>query len=92
MRRGRLTTVSGRQRYPICDTATAPLAETNHRRDEANARLIAAAPDLAEALRPFADAILHLHYTLPDDGLTLDGFKVSDIRRAYAALAKAHGQ
>jgi hypothetical protein len=44
---GRLTTVVGRQRYPICDTGTAPLAETNQRREEANARLIAASPDHA---------------------------------------------
>lgn len=47
---GRKTTVVGRQRYPICDTGTAPHAETNQRREEANAHLIAAAPDLLQAL------------------------------------------
>lgn len=48
---GRLTTVNGRQRFPICDTGTAPLGEANHSREEANARLIAAAPDLLAALQ-----------------------------------------
>lgn len=46
---GRLTTVNGRQRYPICDTGTAPRGEANDRREEANARLIAAAPELLHA-------------------------------------------
>lgn len=48
LRFGRYTTVSGAQRYPICDTGTAPLANANHRREEANARLIAVAPEMYE--------------------------------------------
>lgn len=59
---------------------------------EANIRLISAAPDLLDALRPFADAIQYLHPSHPDDGVTLDGFKVSDVRRAAAAIAKAEGR
>lgn len=47
---GRKTTVAGRQRFPICDTSTAPLAESNTQRDEANAQLIAASPAMADAL------------------------------------------
>jgi hypothetical protein len=57
----------------------------------ANARLIAAAPDLLAALRPFAEASEHLHPALPDDGVTLDGIKVRYWRAAWAAIAKALG-
>lgn len=58
----------------------------------ANARAIVALPEVLDALRPFATAIIHLHPALPDDGVTLDGFKISDVRRAAAALAKAEGR
>jgi hypothetical protein len=46
----------------------------------------------AEALRPFAEACAHLHPSQPDNGVTLDGFKVADFRRAaevYAAISQA---
>lgn len=59
---------------------------------EANARLIEAAPNLLEALRPFAEACAHLHPAQPDDGETLDGFKCEDFRKAAAAYAKATGE
>lgn len=39
---------------------------------------------LAEAQRPFAEAAEHLHPALPDDGVTLDGFTVAQVRNAYA--------
>jgi hypothetical protein len=58
-------------------------------RQLADAALRAAAPDLLEALRPFAEACGHLHPSQPDDGETLDGFKVRDFRAAAAAIAKA---
>lgn len=55
LRFGRQTTVSGRQRYPICDTGTAPYAEANNRREETNAALIVALrnnlPAILSALR-----------------------------------------
>jgi hypothetical protein len=41
---------------------------------------------LREALQPFADAAEHLHPAQPDDGLTLDGLKVSEWRAAWSAL------
>lgn len=48
--------------------------------------------DLMEALRPFAEACAHLHPSQADDGLTLDGIKVAEWRRAYAAFSKAEGR
>lgn len=54
----------------------------------ANARLIAAAPDLLEALNVFAG-----RYACPDslsDGATMT-FTAADIRLARAAIAKASG-
>lgn len=50
-------------------------------------RLIASA--LLGALKPFADACIHLHPSQPDDGLTLDGIEVRQWRAAYAAVALA---
>lgn len=51
---GQKTTVGGRQRFPICDTGTAPHGEANVRREEANAALIVAlvnaTPDLLAQL------------------------------------------
>ena len=44
--------------------------------------------ELEEALRPFAEACMHLHPSRPDDGVTLDGFSVSDFRRASSVLSK----
>ena len=52
-------------------------------RDEALAKLAAC----REALEPFAEVCAHLHPSHPDDGETLDGFSVGDLRRARAALA-----
>lgn len=66
---GQKTTVGGRQRFPICDTGTAPYGQANTIREEANASLIVEAINalpqllstareaqrLREALRPFAE-------------------------------------
>ena len=72
---------------------------------EANARLIAAAPDLLEALKVFSE--LCIHWTeerqLPDNtGLLVvtspshlvlgADFTVHDLRRIRAAIAKAEGE
>lgn len=59
-RSGRCTTVVGRQRAPICDTGT---TIDNMQRDEANAHLIAAAPDLLDACRA---ALLQLNGDRPE--------------------------
>ncbi|WP_010337764.1 hypothetical protein [Sphingobium yanoikuyae] len=40
-----------------------------------------------EALRPFADAAGHIHPAHPDEATSLDGFPMSDFRRAAQALA-----
>lgn len=68
----------------------------------ADAYLIAAAPEMAEALRPFADFFDFM--LLETEGFqdkdefqmmfgdhTMQTFKVSDFRSAHAALAKARG-
>jgi hypothetical protein len=67
---------------------------------EANARLIAAAPDLAEAAQPFADLASEGSEDFPDEtpvtvrfGRTTDySLTLGDIRRAVTALQKARGQ
>ncbi|WHL17665.1 hypothetical protein [Stenotrophomonas acidaminiphila] len=52
---------------------------------EANARLIAAAPELLETLEPFA------HATLTHTGQVI-GLTREDFERALAAIAKATGE
>ncbi|WP_336057348.1 hypothetical protein [Nitratireductor sp. CH_MIT9313-5] len=62
---------------------------------EANARLIAAAPDLLEALKTFAD---HAQDRRADDPTWRDGdtvkivVTIGDLRRASAAVSKAEGR
>jgi hypothetical protein len=72
------------------DTIIADVVARWNTRSEADARMQRA----AEALKPFAEACAHLHPSQPDDGVTLDGFKVADFRRAaevYAALFQEGG-
>ena len=57
---------------------------------EADARLIAAAPELLKALRPFAD-LLEYPFDCSEEFLNLV-VCVSDIRAAVAAIAKATGE
>lgn len=63
--------------------------------NEANARLIAAAPELLEALRHFAALLAEHHDDLPDDrpifGINDAVITAGDLRRARAAIAKATG-
>lgn len=89
--------VSSQRWAGLAHVVVEPSSECNDEDDQrfreegqANARLIAAAPDLYEALKPFASWI---DRTDSDDrllvqvsGLTLT---VGDVRRAQAALAKA---
>jgi hypothetical protein len=67
---------------------------------EANACLIAAAPELLEALEPFATAIMHLRSDIPGDAvidLRIDGNHIfyqvplSRFRDARAAITRATG-
>lgn len=57
----------------------------------ANARLIAAAPDLLEALKPFADLGVGLG---PDDEVDAAPYRIlrGAIRNARAAISKATGE
>ena len=83
-RNGRFTTVIGRQRYPICDTGTSPPGGANPRREEANAHLIAAAPDLLVCLTEIVVGL---------SGLVAAGSRAEQsFDRARAAIAKAHGE
>ena len=62
---------------------------------EANARLIAAAPDLLEALAPFADQARHHAADAPEwrDSDTVSAvISIGDLRRARAAIARATGE
>jgi hypothetical protein len=60
---------------------------------EANAHLMAAAPELLEALRPFASDLALWQTGFPDD-LRVPGLRVTagHVRRAMAAIAKAEGR
>lgn len=57
----------------------------------ANARLIAAAPELVEALTATLAYAEAYYRTLPDDGPAQDHIMTSIIEPARAALAKAKG-
>ena len=46
---------------------------------------------LREALKPFADCVVHLHPLHDPEAETLDGIKVREWRAAYAALQPKEG-
>ena len=46
---------------------------------------------LREALKPFADCVVHLHPLYDPEAETLDGIKVREWRAAYAALQPKKG-
>lgn len=61
----------------------------------ANSYLVAAAPDLAEALEPFsreAEALLALGLTLNDETPVVLSVPSSALRKALLALSKARGE
>jgi hypothetical protein len=93
-RNGRLTTVIGRQRFPICDTGTSPPGQADPRREEANAFLISAAPDGLKAALAALD-FLHREYACANSS-ALDGDPLAPAARQLrdqlcAFVAKAHG-
>jgi hypothetical protein len=47
---------------------------------------------LREALKPFADCVVHLHPAHDPEAETLDGIKVREWRAAYAALQPKEGE
>jgi hypothetical protein len=85
---GERTIVKGGQRYPICNTHTAPWGETNCRRETANAQLIAAAPAMFAAL----EAVVAYLDTI--EGLGEGGTSAYDVPSimARAALSQALGE
>lgn len=60
-----------------------------------NGRLAASAPELLDALKPFANLLKDHHDHLPDDqpiyGINDSTITVGDLRRAVDAIAKATG-
>lgn len=68
---------------------------------KANAHLIAAAPDMADALKPFEKALAWFEARMTEDEMKFMNEKtfmigceitVADLRNAVAALAKARGE
>lgn len=87
-----------RSRFTVRSKSGAPIA---YAFDADEARLIAAAPDLLEAVKPFATAIMHLGNGKPDEtviDLRMGGNHVfyqvtlGDFRRALNAIARARGE
>lgn len=78
-------------RYPI------PIAYVGgngqpHETETANARLIAAAPAMLEALRKTLGLAEAYYRTLPDDGAAQDHYMAEVIAPARAAIARAEGE
>ena len=78
-----------------------PDDDINCERRAADAHLIAAAPDLAEALEPFASLLQGNYSHQPDDMKLVIGngphdlrltITLGDLRRARSALAKTRGE
>jgi hypothetical protein len=71
------------------------IAEVSYEQDghvRANAALIAAAPDLLEALKGTLALAMAYYRTLPDDGPAQDHYMTSIIEPAGRAIAKAMGE
>lgn len=87
---------SGKDTMTTIEVAVATRADTRARAKAGeNARLIAAAPELLEALRPFAALLAEHHDALPNDrpvfGINDAVITAGDLRRASAAITKATG-
>ena len=79
----------------IQEVAACGPTEKGSDQQEANARLISAAPELLEAIKPFAAMLADHHKDVPDYqqifGINRNSFSVGDLRRAVSAIAKATG-
>ena len=91
---GSIFAENGRTRLEIGGTTLHPIAQMgrgwDEEEDEANARLVAAAPELLEALRWFADELPSIIRTHCPLGIPMSVSKAHDI--ACAAIAKAEGR
>jgi len=68
-----------------CSLATIDVGCGNHAERQSNARLIAAAPELAEALEAMIERFGHDIFTMPPEDRDL-------LTRAVSVLAKAKGE
>lgn len=81
----------GNSRVVIGDGIRLAVVHTDGRPEaEANARLIASAPDLAEALDQLLD--LYVSLAVSGDAGSWDAEKEAEVKDARAALAKARGE
>lgn len=76
--------IYGQDGHQVCTTPRTTRRETER---DANARLIAAAPELLSALRELVEAVAPAV-----GGLTLEDWAIEPVAAADAAIAKATGQ
>jgi hypothetical protein len=85
----------GRCRVILGDDLRIAVTLGDHDEGEANARLIAASPDLLEAVAPLDDAARDRSADAPewqDTDTVSIVVTIGDLRKARAAIAKARGQ
>jgi len=77
--------------HPACNMYTISVAGADGRFRKEDAQLICAAPDMYEALKPFANLELPIEATEPDSKIVICTCTLGDLKRATMAIAKAEG-